>query len=55
MASKRQRVDENSSLIMHKYEGDNDDSDHEQLLAGRNSRDVDVRRDCPYLDTVNKK
>jgi U4/U6.U5 tri-snRNP-associated protein 2 len=42
----------------HKYEGD-DDSDEEddsgkQLFAGRYSRQVEVRRDCPYLDTVNR-
>ncbi|CAJ2671911.1 unnamed protein product [Trifolium pratense] len=42
----------------HKYEGD-DDSDEEddlgnQLFVGRNSRQVEVRRDCPYLDTVNR-
>ncbi|WJX44935.1 hypothetical protein P8452_31857 [Trifolium repens] len=42
----------------HKYEEDEDsdeeDDSHEQLLAGRNSRHVEVRRDCPYLDTVNR-
>ena len=42
----------------HKYEGD-EDSDEEddsgkQLFAGRYSRQVEVRRDCPYLDTVNR-
>lgn len=42
----------------HKYEGDDDsdedDDSHEQLLGGRNSRQVEVRKDCPYLDTVNR-
>ncbi|XP_027363959.1 U4/U6.U5 tri-snRNP-associated protein 2-like [Abrus precatorius] len=33
--------------------GDEDDS-HEQLFGGRNSRQVEVRKDCPYLDTVNR-
>ncbi|GAU21740.1 hypothetical protein TSUD_328650 [Trifolium subterraneum] len=41
----------------HTYEGD-DDSDEDdsgkQLFAGRYSRQVEVRRDCPYLDTVNR-
>lgn len=42
----------------HKYEGD-DDSDeeedsHQQLFGGRSSRQVEVRKDCPYLDTVNR-
>jgi U4/U6.U5 tri-snRNP-associated protein 2 len=42
----------------HKYEGD-DDSDEEedssqQLFGGRSSRQVEVRKDCPYLDTVNR-
>jgi len=42
----------------HKYEVD-DDSDEEedssqQLFGGRSSRQVEVRKDCPYLDTVNR-
>ncbi|XP_028800737.1 U4/U6.U5 tri-snRNP-associated protein 2 [Neltuma alba] len=34
-------------------EEDEEDS-QEQLSVGRHSRQVEVRRDCPYLDTVNR-
>ncbi|KAI9085917.1 hypothetical protein K1719_031994 [Acacia pycnantha] len=34
-------------------EEDEEDS-HDQLSVGRHSRHVEVRRDCPYLDTVNR-
>lgn len=42
----------------HKYDADDDsdeeDDSQEQLFGGRNSRQVEVRKDCPYLDTVNR-
>ncbi|KAI5387933.1 uncharacterized protein LOC127100741 isoform X1 [Lathyrus oleraceus] len=41
----------------HKYEGDDysdeEEDSQEQLFGGR-SRQVEVRKDCPYLDTVNR-
>ncbi|CAJ1795141.1 unnamed protein product, partial [Sphenostylis stenocarpa] len=42
----------------HRY-GEADDSDeeddsHDHLFSGRNNRQVEVRKDCPYLDTVNR-
>lgn len=33
---------------------DSDDSSGIELPLGRKSRQVEVRRDCPYLDTVNR-
>lgn len=38
-----------------RYE-ENDDSDEEDdsPVGGRNNRQVEVRKDCPYLDTVNR-
>lgn len=33
---------------------DDDDDDDERLNQGRHNRMVEVRRDCPYLDTVNR-
>jgi len=33
---------------------DEEDDSQEQLFSGRNSRQVEVRKDCPYLDTVNR-
>ncbi|XP_047163087.1 U4/U6.U5 tri-snRNP-associated protein 2-like [Vigna umbellata] len=42
----------------HRYreadDSDEEDDSHEQLFSGRNSRHVEVRKDCPYLDTVNR-
>jgi len=33
---------------------DEEDDSREQLFSGRNNRQVEVRKDCPYLDTVNR-
>ncbi|KAE9617690.1 putative ubiquitinyl hydrolase 1 [Lupinus albus] len=41
----------------HGYEeddSDEDDDSRDQPFGGRNSRQVEVRKDCPYLDTVNR-
>ncbi|KAF7825865.1 U4/U6.U5 tri-snRNP-associated protein 2-like [Senna tora] len=35
-------------------EEDEDEDDEEQLSVGRYNRQIEVRRDCPYLDTVNR-
>jgi len=35
-------------------DSDEEDDSHEQLVGGRNRRQVEVRKDCPYLDTVNR-
>lgn len=34
-------------------DSDEEDDSHEQF-SGRNNRQVEVRKDCPYLDTVNR-
>lgn len=33
---------------------DEDDDDEASKVRGKHSRHVEVRRDCPYLDTVNR-
>lgn len=35
-------------------EEDDDDDDEQGLYQGQRSREIEVRRDCPYLDAVNR-
>ncbi|QHO12787.1 U4/U6.U5 tri-snRNP-associated protein [Arachis hypogaea] len=59
--AKRQRKDEESSppsaaaSVANLLSGDSDDDDsNEPLYGGRRSRQIESRKDCPYLDTVNR-
>ncbi|XP_020236873.1 U4/U6.U5 tri-snRNP-associated protein 2 isoform X2 [Cajanus cajan] len=55
--SVNERRNDGSQHNGHKY-GEADDSDEEddsrEQFSGRNNRQVEVRKDCPYLDTVNR-
>lgn len=48
---------QNDDRVDEQVSGDDSDSDDEQQLShdqGRRNRMVEIRRDCPYLDTVNR-
>ena len=52
-----ERRNDGSQKNGHGYQEDDDsdeDEAREQLYGGRSSRQVEVRKDCPYLDTVNR-
>ena len=52
-----ERRNDGSQKNGHGYQEDDDsdeDEAREQLYGGRSSRQVEVRKDCPYLYTVNR-
>lgn len=48
------RVERNGQRDEEEEEDDDDDDPHEDANQARRSRMVEIRRDCPYLDTVNR-
>ncbi|GLT83659.1 hypothetical protein SLE2022_019360 [Rubroshorea leprosula] len=49
------RVEQNSEDDEHADdEDDSDDPSGQELPQGKQNRQIEVRRDCPYLDTVNR-
>ncbi|KAB2600912.1 U4/U6.U5 tri-snRNP-associated protein 2-like [Pyrus ussuriensis x Pyrus communis] len=45
---------QNGGQVGELEDDDDDDDDLEQGLYQRRGREIEVRRDCPYLDTVNR-
>lgn len=48
------RAERNGHRDGEEYDDDDDDDPHQEANQVKRSRLVEVRRDCPYLDTVNR-
>lgn len=48
------RAERNGHRDEEEYDDDDDDDPHQEANQVKRSRLVEVRRDCPYLDTVNR-
>lgn len=48
------RAERNGYRDEEEYDDDDDDDPHQEANQVKRSRLVEVRRDCPYLDTVNR-
>lgn len=48
------RAEQNGHNYYEEDDDDDEDDEESQVGQGQRSRSIEVRRDCPYLDTVNR-